>query len=372
MSKGSVWPVEVTETHDERTGATIRQMTDGPAISHSLYFSNPSWTPDGSALILTSHRSGRPNLFKLDEAAGRMVQLTDARGFDGFAACPSRDGGRVFYNVTDEVRSVDLETLEESVLARFPGGRVGMCSLSADGGRLVTGLARDGRSAVAAIDTGGSGHTVVCEPPRDVGHVMVCPADRDLILYTSDVNQRMWLAAVGRGELGPLHRHDKREWITHESFLGPTDQVIFARWPFALMAIGVRDDQARVVADFNAWHPSSNADGSLIVCDTTCPDIGLRLIDPATGRHRPLCYPRSSNGGSQWAFTVPADDDAVDESTYGPQESHPHPSFHPDGARVVYTSDRTGVSQVYVVEIPGGEAAVTRPAPARPAPGPRA
>ncbi len=97
---------------------------------------------------------------------------------------------------------------------------------------------------------------------------------------------------------------------------------------------------------------TSGIDGSLIVCDTTCPDVGLRLIDPATGAHRPLCYPRSSNGGSQWAFTVPADDDAADESTYGPQESHPHPSFHPDGARVVYTSDRTGVSQVYVVDLP--------------------
>ena len=239
------------------------------------------------------------------------------------------------------------------MLASFTGGsRVGMCSLSADGGRLVTGLSRDGRSALVAIETDGSGHTVVCEPPRDVGHAMVCPTDRDLILYTSDINQRMWLAAVGRGELRPLHRHDKREWITHESFLGASDQVIFARWPFALMAIGVDDEEARVVAEMNAWHASANADGSLIVSDTTCPDIGLRLIDPATGAHRPLCYPRSSNGGTQWAFTVPADDDTVDESTYGPQWGHPHPSFHPDGTRVVYTSDHNGTSQVYVVELP--------------------
>ena len=352
MSKGSTWPVQITETRDAETGALIRQMTDGPAMSHSLYFSIPSWTPDGEAMILTSYRSGEANLFKLDEAAGHMVQLTDAHGFDGLAACPSRDGGRVFYNVAGEVRAVDLRTLEETVLASFAGGQVGMCSLSADGGRLVTGLARDGSSALVAIETDGSGHTVVCEPPRGVGHAMVCPTDRDLILYTSDINQRMWLAAVGRGEIGPLHRHDKREWITHESFLGASDQVIFARWPFALMAIGVEEEEARVVADFNAWHPSGNADGSLIVSDTTCPDIGLRLIDPATGEHRPLCYPRSSNGGTQWAFTEPADDDAVEESTYGPQFGHPHPSFHPDATRVAYTSDHTGTSQVYVVEIP--------------------
>lgn len=148
-------------------------------------------------------------------------------------------------------RSVDLKTLAETVLARFPGGRAGMCSLSADGGRLVTGVARGGRHALAAIDTGGSGYNVVCEPPRPVGHAMVCPADRDLILYTSGVDQRMWLAAAGRGDLRPLHRHDRREWITHKSFLGSTDQVIFARWPFALMAIGVDDREARV------WWPTS-------------------------------------------------------------------------------------------------------------------
>lgn len=83
-------------------------------------------------------------------------------------------------------------------------------------------------------------------------HMPQFPADRDLILYTSGIDQRMWLAAVGRGDLRPLHRHDRREWITHESFLGSTDQVIFARWPFALMAIGVDDREARVVAGFNA------------------------------------------------------------------------------------------------------------------------
>ena len=119
MSKGSTWPVEITEMRDAETGALIRQMTDGSAMSHSLYFSIPSWTPDGEAMILTSYRSGEANLFKLDEAAGHMVQLTDAHGFDGLAACPSPDGRRVFYNVAGEVRAVDLRTLEETVLASF-------------------------------------------------------------------------------------------------------------------------------------------------------------------------------------------------------------------------------------------------------------
>lgn len=353
MSRGQSYPSEVRELRDEETGARIRQMTDHPSISHNLYFSNPSWTPDGRTILFTSYRSGRPNLFKMDEDSGEMVQLTDAEGFGGFSACPARDGRRVFYHLGGQVRAVDAETFGETVLADFPGGQVGGCSLSADGGRLVTALRRNGRSAVVAVNTDGSGHRIVTEPPRVVGHVQVCPADPDLILYSSDINQRMWLVRTDGTDLGPLHRHDKTEWITHETFLGPSDEVIFVHWPFALKAIRAGETQApRVVAGFNVWHPSPSPDGSRIVCDTTCPDIGLRLIDPRTGAHRPLCAPRSSNGGTQWTHRIPADDDRARADTYGPQWSHPHPSFSPDGKRVIYTSDRTGTSQVYIVDVP--------------------
>ena len=41
------------------------------------------------------------------------------------------------------------------------------------------------------------------------------------------------------------------------------------------------------------------------------------------------------------------------ETAYGPQWSHPHPSFSPDGQRVAFTSDMTGRPQVYVVDVPG-------------------
>ncbi len=351
MAKGQTYASEVIELKDKKTGASIRQMTDHPSINHNLYFSNPSWTPDGETIVFTSYRSGAPNLFKMDEANGQIAQLTDVEGFGGFSACPSRDGRCVFYNLGGQVCSVDLETLEEEVLADFPNGQVGGCSLSADGARLVTSLNRNGRSAVLAVNTDGSGHQVVAEPARVVGHVQVCPTDPDLILYSSDINQRMWQIRIDGSEEQLLFEHDKTMWLTHETFLGKSDEVIFVHWPFALKAIRVGTDEARTVASFNTWHPSPNADGSRIVCDTTCPDIGLQLIDSDTGKHQTLCYPGSSNGGTQWAKTVPADDDTVGANTYGPQWSHPHPSFRPDGKRVIYTSDQTGHSQIYVVEV---------------------
>jgi Tol biopolymer transport system component len=37
---------------------------------------------------------------------------------------------------------------------------------------------------------------------------------------------------------------------------------------------------------------------------------------------------------------------------YGPQWTHPHPSYSPDERLVVFASDRTGTTQVYVARVP--------------------
>jgi Tol biopolymer transport system component len=40
------------------------------------------------------------------------------------------------------------------------------------------------------------------------------------------------------------------------------------------------------------------------------------------------------------------------DTVYGPQWTHPHPSWSPDEKQVIYTSDVSGTAQVYVAEIP--------------------
>lgn len=40
------------------------------------------------------------------------------------------------------------------------------------------------------------------------------------------------------------------------------------------------------------------------------------------------------------------------DTVYGPQWTHPHPSFSRDESMVVFASDRSGCTQVYVAEIP--------------------
>ena len=108
----------------------------------------------------------------------------------------------------------------------------------------------------------------------------------------------------------------------------------------------------RRVASFNAWHAICNAGGTLMVADTNCPDIGIQLFNPRDGIGQPqtLCLPGASNAGDHWAGPFPYDAGPI--AVYAPQHTHPHPSFSPDSRRVVFTSDRTGMAQVYELEIP--------------------
>ncbi|MFQ6040983.1 MAG: oligogalacturonate lyase family protein [Candidatus Poribacteria bacterium] len=351
MSKGKVYPPEKKVFKDAKTDVTIFQMTDYPATHHNLYFVNPSCTPDGKTVIFVSDRSGLANLYKADIETGEIVQLTDIDNLNSFSATSSKDNRRVFFSAGGEVRAIDLETLNEEVLARFPDGRVGNCNLNGDDNMLVTSVRRAGETWITAVHTDGSDVIPVYSPPRSVGHVQFCPADNNLILYSSDITQRMWLVQLDGRNDRPLYLHGPEQWITHESWLGMTDEVIFTHWPHALKAIKKDSDTARIVSDFNAWHASSRIDGSLIISDTVCPDIGLQLIDPKTGEHWALCYPESSSQGTQWSEVTPAIGE-ITEKTYGPQWSHPHPSFSPDGTMVIYTSDKTGRPQVYVAFVP--------------------
>ena len=121
----------------------------------------------------------------------------------------------------------------------------------------------------------------------------------------------------------------------------------------------------RTIADYNAWHIAPDRAGRRILCDTNHPDEGLQIIDAASGARTPLCLSGSSNQGSQWrksSYALAEDfaqarntlswmENAVD-TVYGPQHTHPHPSWSRGEAMVAFASDASGVTQVYVTQVP--------------------
>lgn len=371
-AKASVHPSELREFDDAQTGAHIYQLTNDASINHNLYFLTPSFTPDQGFLIFTSYRSGKPNFFKVAFPNGDIVQLTDADEVHGYSGVIAKDGTQLFYTQADEIKAICLETLEERTLEKFPSGSLGECSVSTDEQFIVTAMKRDDKSHITVTATDGSGGEVIyTSPTQTIIHPQFHPKHAELIAYSGDPAPRMWTIHRDGTENRQLYEHDNHEFLVHETFLGALDELIVTHWPYALRRFSLETLQMQTIAEFNAWHIASNRDGTKVLCDTVHPDIGLRLVDVETGEHTPICYPQSSSSGSQWKtarYALAEDWAAAQQQTdrekalswmemkvdtvYGPQWTHPHPSFSPDEKAVVYTSDVSGHSQVYVAEIP--------------------
>ena len=244
--------------------------------------------------------------------------------------------------------------------------------MSADEQFIVTAMKREGKSHITVTATDGSGGEIIyTSPNQTIIHPQFHPKHADLIAYSGDPAPRMWTIKRDGSDNRMLYQHDNNEFLVHETFLGSHDELIVTHWPYALRKFSLETLEIQTIADFNAWHIASNRLGTKVLCDTVHPDIGLRLVDVETGEHVPICYPQSSSSGSQWKkdrYAVAEDWAAAQQAgdrekalswmemkvdtVYGPQWTHPHPSFSPDEEAVVYTSDATGHSQVYVAIIP--------------------
>lgn len=380
--KGTVHDRESKRFNDEQTGASIIQLTSHPSINHNLYFLTSSFTPDQKHVIFASYRSGKPNYFRLRYPDGQIKQLTDGDGIIGYSGVISKDGKRLFYTQAEEIKVIDIFSLEEEVIARVEGVSFGECNLNTDEEYLVTAMKKDGKSHLFVVDVDKRKGKIILESPQPIIHPQFHPLDPDLIAYSKDPAPRMWTIYRDGTEDRLLYNHGNDEFIVHETFLGDGKEMIVSHWPKALKRISLASLEMKTIAEFNAWHISSNKKGTKVLCDTVHPDIGLRLVDVKTGRHEPICYPNSSCQGTQWKKSsyALADDwqDAdkenplemevgsaskppqVDHSpgfnpldtVYGPQQTHPHPGFSPDESMVVFTSDVSGHPQVYVAEIP--------------------
>lgn len=371
-TKGSIHPSELREFKDQKTGARIYQLTNDDTINHNLYFLTPSFTPDQKYLIFTSYRSGKANFFKLGFPNGDILQLTDGDEVHGYSGVISKDGTKLFYTEGDSIKEVHFDTFAERILASFPDGSLGECSVSADEQYIVTAMKRDGKSHITVTTTDGSGGEIIfTSPNQTIIHPQFHPKRADLIAYSGDPAPRMWTIKRDGTENRQLYEHENSEFLVHETFLGSQDALIVTHWPYALRRISLDTLEMETISEFNAWHIASNQDGTKVLCDTVHPDIGLRLVDVETGEHEAICYPQSSSSGSQWKrdrYAVAEDWAAAQQAgdrekslswmemkvdtVYGPQWTHPHPSFSPDENLVVYTSDVSGHSQVYVAEIP--------------------
>jgi hypothetical protein len=354
---------------DEATGARVHQITSHPSINHPTYFLHSSFTPDQRALVFTSYRSGQAQLFEAAFPDGEIRQLTADEPIHAFSPAIAPSGRSIFFARDGSVWELDRQSLAERLVAAFDG-QLGECSLSADGSWFTAACRLRGQWGVVAGRTSGTGAEFF-PFPRTVIHPQFSPADPEWIEFAADPAPRMFRMRRDGGGLECLYEHGNDEFVVHETFLGSTGDLVFTVWPRALKRMNWRTREIATIAEFNAWHISPNRAGTKVLCDTNHPDIGLQLIDVATGETRTICRSNSSSQGSQWRlsrYAVAEDWEAAKsaaergkalswmematDSVYGPQWTHPHPSFSPDETMVAFASDRSGHTQVYVAEIP--------------------
>ena len=386
MTVGRIYAPEWRDSMDLLTGRRVRQLTNSTAEDYHLYFYNPSITPDGKYLIFISERTGISNLFRMDLRSGSIVQLTDAqpvraeywpftepvKGVGSCLPALGNGGKEVFYFVGTTLFAVEVESLKQREILSLPSDRrPSMLQANPGGETLVFAtwdealfMERSQRayagekfpddrffqettSTIMRVDAvTGQAEEVLCREKFWINHVHVNPRDRDLILFCHEYSgspDRMWLLNVVSGQCEPIAGQGVDEWYEHEFWSTDGERVCFHG--------GLLGDSTQGFCGWcspdgshytKAYHATS---GRAYAHYNLHPDGETMVTD---GEARPGCISRVQLREGKQIFEILCRHDSY---TFGDdQRCHPHPSFTPDGMQVIFTSNRTGTSNIYLID----------------------
>jgi len=325
---------------DPLTGARIMQLTSYPVLSHALYFHCPSVTPDSKTLVfMTYPRAGRftsPDAWRVNLDGSDLRAITDQEGLVGFVLAP--DGKTVYAQDGAQLLAWSIEGGEPREIGRVSGVAYAatICGgTSADGAYYFsTAVMESGLTAIVRYATDGSEARVLLTRGA-LPHMQVDTSGTDRILFGCEPDAQGYGMFFTDRDGKNLRPFRLRHCTGHYAFFGKMGRVIATvNRPFGSIALMGEDDGEPeiIIKGGHFWHAAGSDDGEWIVSDTNWPDLGLILVNAKTGIWAPLCHPFASSGHPQW--------------------THPHPFFSPDGRRVLFNSDRTGIGQVYAVEVP--------------------
>jgi oligogalacturonide lyase len=389
MRIGRAYMPEWRAVQDPLTGRHVRQLTDSPAEDYHLYFYNPSVTPDGKYLIFFSERTGVSNLFRLDLESGAILQLTDAqpvraeywpftdavRGVGSCLAALGNHGQEAFYFEGTDLFAVEIESLKRRQLLGLPADRrPSMLQASPSGETLVFAtwdeslfMERSQRadagekfpderffqettSTIMRVDAiRGQAEEVLCKEKFWINHVHVNPQNPDLILFCHEYSEspdRMWLLNAADGTCAPIPGQGADEWYQHEFWSVDGRRVCFHGGSLRDSTQGFCGWCSSDGTNYTkAYHFTS---GRAYAHYNLHPDGQTMVTD---GEARPGCISKVHLIDGKQVFEVLCRHDSY---TFGDdQRCHPHPSFTPDGRQVIFTSNRTGTSNVYLTDWKG-------------------
>jgi len=341
-------------------------------------YTDPCWIDDNRSLIFTSDRENQSNLFRYDLETATITQLTDLHGPGRPTGQFSAANRRHTYWWHREMRELDPETLEERVIYRAPEGMVpgGRSNPTADGKYVCARIMEEPPQKEAAVSFSYSrfreffhakpftqivrvevatGDTeVIHEDNCYIGHVNTSPALPDILTFCHEgpwdlVDQRIWGLNIQTGECWRIRSQLENDVsIGHEYWFadgihmgyhgrprGEGGHHVFGyvRWDDT--------DRHEVHFPYSSTHFHS-LDETLIVGDGT-----PGAVFTSEGSARPYIQLFKWDGERYVGPRILA----YHRSTFNNQHAHPHPRFTPDGKHVLYSSDLTAYSNMYMVPV---------------------
>lgn len=383
MYKGYVFEDEPFTYRDKYSGCKVTRLTDHMGHSNHLYFTDPCWFNDGRSFVFTSDRGNHSNLFRYDLDTLKVTQLTELTGksienervFDHRpAGAYSTANQKHYYWWQNILFELDVDTYEERVVYQAPPDKVlGIHGITSADGRYVCNMMRDkiengdpaleypysyfptlypGKpfTQIIRVEIATGKMDVIHEDYRFMTHVNLSPSQPELLTFCHEgpwhqVEQRIWGLNIQTGEVWKIRPQDDGQFaIGHEYWFTDGEHIGYHGRPRDGQGEHVfgycKWDNSNAVETrfpFHSWHFASN-DYQLIVGDGT----GVSQTP-----RQPFIQLFQWDGEDYTGPKIVA----IHRSTFNGQHAHCHPRFTPDGKHILYTSDVTGYSNIYLVEL---------------------
>ncbi len=405
--KGTIYELQRKSEKDPMTGVEVIRLTDNRGNYDRPYFTTRQFDRAGRYTLFVSDFTGTSRaknpdapavgkigfgeLFLLELETGKALQVTEGEAIKmghGAHAMMGPDGKKAYYYSNEQLKEVDLETLESRELMWIPNSyNFHSLSITDDGRYLAFSVVeemvlltsrfadplseaapgarerffKEPGSLVIRYDTVTGTAEAVCGGHHRITHVSLMPSDGDRLLFCHDgpwhLTQRMWTARASTDEVKPLvSQQHNLEGIVHEFFTpgGRIGAQYSYRYKpdmdFFLFADLFVDfdggNQERYYYPYlRPGHVSVNSRETLAAGDRAM----IRKDMKDSERYLSLIRYHSQDHRAEVSLLCAHD-------TSGKKSAHVHPVFTPDDSHIVYSSDKEGRLNIYMVEADWGRA----------------
>lgn len=399
---GKCTPSEMQTYKDAETGMNITVLTDTTKNDRFLYQTDPMWTSDGKYLLFRSSSRGDgktierklPNgetrswvptqIYFIEMASGKIIQATE--GTDLGNAYLANKTNRMFISRTEKGKwnmyVMDLDKLftdvskgkvaksstYEKFIGTFPEamGRPGGYAIDCNDDYAYITVEREGTPeeeermmknaflpegnqpvkikptlcGIRKMNLLTGEVTKVVDTEFKTGHIQASRFTPGEIVFCNetggDAHQRMWYCTADGSVFKPLYKETALDWVTHETFASK-DFVYFNILGFqprlrkqasGIARIDLRTDDVEMMGQVEMEKDRQAIEGQL------------------TGRGFWHCNASSDNrwaagdtfGGNVWLINVKTGEKHQLVSDTKMKPDHAHPSFSPDGKKVLFQS----------------------------------